>query len=406
MNHDLFSQPKPRRLLADAADRIESYIEAAKTYPSKLSDGGRSWLYSKPFECAAGHQQFFYAMYTSLGLLQAMELPPRADILEVGCGPGWFTEILALLGHRVTAFDPSGDMLDIAKHRLDQAAVHHAMHQIKDSAVFLEGAIEEFEFEEGSFDAIIFYDVLHHVVDEQKALANCLKWMRPAAALGIIEGAWRPGNEELEKALSEEMAAYGTLENPFTQEYLDEILLQVGFVDIQRLVGVFGFFPVHRQNELLSQNAVQHPSGRNDLIARKPSLFKYSNDPKADTRVRLDVKEIEFDGSQIRMIVTIRNVGESILIGGPTRAMRINLAMRKGEPGPSMKEALNRVMLPKNLLPGEQLEFPAKFNVPKGDLTGWMLDAVAEHVAWLSTRGSNSVAIQVDDNCGRGSASY
>ena len=153
----------------------------------------------------------------------------------------------------------------------------------------LSGTIEDLQFDEDYFDAIIFYDVLHHIVDEEKGFANCAKWLRPGGVLGVIEGAWLPGDAQQEATISEEMATYGTLENPFTQEYLDEVLRKAGFVEIERLIGVSGFYPVARQHETLAQNAVD-PRVRNDLIARKASDgWTYSSDPKANTKVHLNV---------------------------------------------------------------------------------------------------------------------
>jgi len=70
---------------------------------------------------------------------------------------------------------------------------------------FLIGTLEDLDFAEGQFDCIILYDVLHHIVDEEKGLANCARWLRPGGALGVIEGALIPGDAAQEAALSEEM---------------------------------------------------------------------------------------------------------------------------------------------------------------------------------------------------------
>lgn len=57
----------------------------------------------------------------------------------------------------------------------------------------------------------------------------------------MVEGAWQPGARAMEQALIAEMASFGTLENPFTQAYLDEVLKTAGFVEIRRYGGVNGF---------------------------------------------------------------------------------------------------------------------------------------------------------------------
>jgi SAM-dependent methyltransferase len=389
-------EPRPRRLLADANERFHAYIEAAKAYPQRIPPTGRDWLYTKPYDWwSPDHIEFFFNMHNVLGLLRRMRLNPGADVLEVGCGCGWLTEILIMLGYRVTACDPSPRLLEIARHRADLAAEHHQCPQAKERVRFLIGTLEDLNFAEGQYDCIILYDVLHHIVDEEKGLANCARWLRPGGALGVIEGALIPGDAAQEAALSEEMATYGTLENPFTKDYLDEILRRVGLTEIERLIGVSGFFPVACQHETLAQHAFQNPAVRNDLIARKPDGFVYSDDPNAATKVRLTVSNVRCQGQSLTCAVDIENVGETVLIGGIYRTGTLYLALRKGDPHSDMQEAKNRVRLERNLRPGERVSIDAKFVNSGLDGTGWVLDAVAEHVAWLSKTGSEPVPIEI-----------
>ena len=355
-------EAKPRRLLADAKKRNQAYIDAAKAYPQQIPRTGRDWLYMKPYEWSARHRGFFYNMHNALNLLNRMKLGPGADVLEVGCGPGWLTEILIMLGYQVTACDPAPGLLKIAHYRSDHAAEHHQRPQIRDRVRFLVGALEDLDFSEGQFDGIIFYDVLHHIVDEEKGLTNCARWLRPGGALGVIEGAWIPGDAAQEAALGEEMAAYGTLENPFTQDYLDEILRKVGLTEIERLIGVSGFFPAASQHETLAQHAIENPAVRNDLIAHKPwDGFLYSSDPNAATKVVLAVSNVQREAQSIKCAVGIENVGETVLLGGVDRSGAISLALRKGDPYSDMQEAKNRVGLDRNLPPGEKISMEVEF---------------------------------------------
>ncbi len=65
--------------------------------------------------------------------------------------------------------------------------------------------------------------------------------------LGIVEGAWHPGNKALERQLVKEMDTYGTLENPFSIEYLDCLLKRYGFIDQVRYISVNGFFTPNKR---------------------------------------------------------------------------------------------------------------------------------------------------------------
>jgi SAM-dependent methyltransferase len=389
------ARKKHRRLLADAGERMESYIGAARDYPSRIPKTNYSWLYMKPFEWAPGHKGYFYDMHNALGLLRAMKICPGGDILEIGCGPGWLTEILLMLGYRVTALDPSSDLVDIARHRVENASVHYRMPIIKERARFFIGTLEDYNFSEAEFDAIIFYDVLHHIVDEERGLANCAKWLRPGGVLGIIEGAWIPGDAAQEKALFEEMATYGTMENPFTQQYLEELLQKVGFENIERLLGVSGMYPISRKEESLAQNAFENPVARNDLIAQKsPNGFRYSNDPEAKTAIKLQIDGVQVLANNIQITARVENVGEAVLIGGTNRSGSISFALRKGELGSDSMVEGGRWPLPADLRPGESRAVSMSFSKP-GESDGWHLDAIAEHIAWLSTKGFEAVPIDL-----------
>ena len=84
-----------RRFLGDNPILFKSAIEAAQTYVSKLEEGDVSWLHSKPFDPTPGNPQYFRLMFDLLNILQIMQIPEKGRILEIGCGPGWVTEILA-----------------------------------------------------------------------------------------------------------------------------------------------------------------------------------------------------------------------------------------------------------------------------------------------------------------------
>jgi hypothetical protein len=123
--------------------------------------------------------------------------------------------------------------------------------------------------------------------------------------------------------------------------------------------------------------------------------FVYSNDPNAATKVILTVSNVQCQGQSITCAVDIENVGETVLFGGVDRSGTLYLVLRKGDPYSDMREANNRVRLDRNLGLGERLSIDADFAFPSLDLTGWILDAVAEHVAWLSKTGSEPVPIEM-----------
>src|SRR5262249_5459690 len=132
--------------------------------------------------------------------------------------------------------------------------------------------LEESKLPGNHYDAVFFHAALHHVIDEEKGFSQCYRMLRPGGVLGVNEAAWIPGDRSVEGPLEEEMARCGTLENPFTREYLDYLLAKHGFVDVQRYHGINGLIPVELGDQTVRDLARLPGAGSNTLTARKPCL--------------------------------------------------------------------------------------------------------------------------------------
>ncbi|RPH53434.1 class I SAM-dependent methyltransferase, partial [bacterium] len=226
--------PRNRRYLSSSPEPMETWLRAAREYASQID---LSWLYRKPYDRNAGHPAFYEDLYGVMNLLQAMAITPWGRVAEVGSGPGWITEILLALGYEVDAVEPSEEMIAIARDRVEHARRHFRLGETPRSTFHAE-PLETCSLPGDAYDAVLFHAALHHVIDEERGLAQCFRLLRPGGVLGIHEAAWIPGDRHLEEGLDEEMRRFGTLENPYTAEYLDFLLHRQGFVDIQRYYGV------------------------------------------------------------------------------------------------------------------------------------------------------------------------
>lgn len=101
------------------------------------------------------------------------------DVLEVGCGEGWLVRRLAAAGARVVGLDPQAAALERAR-REDDPDQH---------ARYVEGVAEELPFAAASFDAIVFFNSLHHVPEAHMdtALAEAARVLRPGGLLYVQE---------------------------------------------------------------------------------------------------------------------------------------------------------------------------------------------------------------------------
>jgi SAM-dependent methyltransferase len=105
------------------------------------------------------------------------QLAPRCErILDIGCGAGAFTRLLARRAHHVTGVDLSPQMLRLAAQRAaDVANVH-----------FLVGDVLDLQYPAGSFDAITAVAVLHHLPLEP-VLQRLKVWLRPGGAVVVLD---------------------------------------------------------------------------------------------------------------------------------------------------------------------------------------------------------------------------
>lgn len=103
------------------------------------------------------------------------ELRPGTKVLEIGCGTGLFTEMLAESGAQILAVDLSPELLAKARGR------DIPLEQVQ----FLEKPFEHCATE-GPFDALVGSSVLHHL-DMSVSLPIMFSLLRPGGLLSFAE---------------------------------------------------------------------------------------------------------------------------------------------------------------------------------------------------------------------------
>lgn len=91
------------------------------------------------------------------------------DILDVGCGSGWFAPALSRYG-KVTATDLSDDVLNRAAKRWPHVT-------------FTPGDFMALDFGKATFDVIVTLEVLSHVFDQQAFIRKLSSHLRPGGHL-------------------------------------------------------------------------------------------------------------------------------------------------------------------------------------------------------------------------------
>ncbi len=96
--------------------------------------------------------------------------PAGKKTLDVGCGGGILAEEFARLGCEVTGIDPSEKSLDAARAHAAGAGLR---------IEYRAGAGENLPFGEGTFDIVYCCDVLEHVDDYRKVVAEAARVLKP-----------------------------------------------------------------------------------------------------------------------------------------------------------------------------------------------------------------------------------
>lgn len=162
----------------EAVDTLAGYWEQRAQKFARHEDGLAA-------VCSFGMPRFYNQ---AIELCQKRALRPwlkpivDADVLEIGCGVGRWTETLASKGNRLGAIDLSPTMIEEAQRRLLQKGLDADL-RVADAT--------SFDFEK-TFDAAISVTVLQHIMDDQEfdvAFNNISQHLKVGARFVMLEAA-------------------------------------------------------------------------------------------------------------------------------------------------------------------------------------------------------------------------
>jgi 2-polyprenyl-3-methyl-5-hydroxy-6-metoxy-1,4-benzoquinol methylase len=99
---------------------------------------------------------------------------PGDKVLDVGCGSGVVTDLLASLGAQATGIDANAEAIAYATRTFVRPTLH-----------FRQGLVEDLPDAAGTFDAIYCLEVIEHLFENQvvNLMARCARLLRPGGRL-------------------------------------------------------------------------------------------------------------------------------------------------------------------------------------------------------------------------------
>ena len=144
----------------DVGDELRAYYEQRARELDELA---------LTYEHPERYKRFFYGTRFR-AVLGALDPQPDEAILDVGCGSGYYTHELVRRGARVTATEYAPAALTQAIRNLGALATHVDFR--------LEDA-QRLRLPEAAFDKVLLTEVIEHVPEPERAIAEAARVLRP-----------------------------------------------------------------------------------------------------------------------------------------------------------------------------------------------------------------------------------
>jgi len=114
--------------------------------------------------------------------LELMDLKPGQRVLDLGCGAGWATRLMA---RTVVAGQGPGQVigLDVSDEMIRRARANSIGF---DNVMFVVGSAQRIPWEENYFDKVLSVESFYYYADQERALAELFRVMAPRGELFIL----------------------------------------------------------------------------------------------------------------------------------------------------------------------------------------------------------------------------
>jgi SAM-dependent methyltransferase len=347
--------------------------------------------------CAATHDLGVRRLFDLSTLLLLLDCRPGDRVLDLGAGPGFATEMLARLGYDTVSVDPDASMLRHARNRvrLDAARIGGRV----DAAC---GVAERLPFPASVFDGVLGMNVLHHVGDLPSALEEMARVLKPGCRAVFCE----PGLDHLESAEAQRaIREHGEDDRAFDVMQFLTLARTKGFAEAMLTATLHPPLRLLRIEDVNLYAAGRHPTAHlrpegvlDELHRRHPYavLVRDGTRPRTSRHpgvlaCTIDVAGLprvwrRGDGVEVRVRAT--NTGDTVWLSRPsTRGGFVTVGCKLlDREGALLDDTLGRSFLPRDVVPGTEVDVLARISLPAELLAGdyqLRIDLVDELICWF-----------------------
>jgi len=214
--------------LADSEAGVQEQLQAFKALTGRDYDATAETRYpvnhpyevNKPFSDPEGLSgDLLMAAGTMIKLLH---LRPEASVLDLGCGSGWTSILLARCGLQVTGLDLNPASLETGRRNAEAIGI---------PVTFINADMQDFAVDQ-LYDAVVIFDALHHSLRERSVLSRAESALRPGGKIILCEQNY-PDEDRVgiltHEAAAQTMRKHGTLEKGLGTRHMIRALFDCGF---------------------------------------------------------------------------------------------------------------------------------------------------------------------------------
>lgn len=191
------------------------------SYYRMIGEESRRFAVRKPFSLGQidGPSSCGEYLLAFGGVCQLLR-PSPSRLLDMGCGTGWTSGFFAKMGYDVVGQDIAADAVSLANG-------YKAAERLSNVS-FITSDYESLDFE-NEFENAVFFDSLHHAVDERLALESTFRALKPGGVCVTREPG--TGHAEAEHSLHA-VEHYGVTEKDMPPSHIAKLAFEIGFSQV------------------------------------------------------------------------------------------------------------------------------------------------------------------------------